>query len=76
VTGRVVGGGLGVVPELERQVVHRYHRVTARELLDGYTLAQLTPGPIYGRWPPPIAQVLAVGFVGRIAGLRAVTSFP
>jgi len=40
-----VGGGLGVVPELERQVVDRYQWVTAREFLDGYTLSQLTPGP-------------------------------
>jgi len=40
-----VGGGLGVIPELQRQVVDRYHWVTAREFLDGYTLSQLTPGP-------------------------------
>jgi chromate transporter len=40
-----VGGGLGVVPELERQVVDRHQWVTAREFLDGYTLSQLTPGP-------------------------------
>jgi chromate transporter len=40
-----VGGGLGVIPELERQVVDRFHWVTAREFLDGYTLSQLTPGP-------------------------------
>jgi chromate transporter len=40
-----VGGGLGVIPELERQVVNRHNWVTAREFLDGYTLSQLTPGP-------------------------------
>ena len=40
-----VGGGLGVIPELQRQVVDRYHWVTAREFLAGYTLSQLTPGP-------------------------------
>jgi chromate transporter len=40
-----VGGGLGVVPEMERQVVDRHQWVTAREFLDGYTLSQLTPGP-------------------------------
>src|SRR5262249_42327021 len=40
-----VGGGLGVIPELQRQVVDRFHWVTAREVLDGYTLSQLTPGP-------------------------------
>jgi len=40
-----VGGGLGVVPELQRQVVDRFHWVTAREFLDGYALSQVTPGP-------------------------------
>jgi chromate transporter len=40
-----VGGGLGVLPEMQRQVVERYAWVTAREFVDGYTLAQLTPGP-------------------------------
>jgi chromate transporter len=40
-----VGGGLGVLPEMQRQVVERYGWVTAREFVDGYTLAQLTPGP-------------------------------
>jgi chromate transporter len=40
-----IGGGLGVIPELERQVVERHHWVTSREFLDGYALSQLTPGP-------------------------------
>jgi chromate transporter len=40
-----VGGGLGVLPEMQRQVVERYGWVTAREFVDGYTLSQLTPGP-------------------------------
>ena len=39
-----IGGGLGVIPELERQVVG-HHWVTSREFLDGYALSQLTPGP-------------------------------
>jgi chromate transporter len=49
-----VGGGLGVIPELQRQVVVRHQWVTAREFVDGYTLAQLTPGP----------NMLVVAFVG------------
>src|SRR6185369_12157602 len=40
-----VGGGLGVIPEMQRQVVTTHAWVTAREFVDGYTLAQLTPGP-------------------------------
>jgi chromate transporter len=40
-----VGGGLGVIPEMERQAVTIHQWVTAREFVDGYTLTQLTPGP-------------------------------
>jgi chromate transporter len=40
-----IGGGLGIIPELERQTVTVHHWLSAREFLDGYTLAQLTPGP-------------------------------
>jgi len=39
-----VGGGLGVVPEMQCQVVGAGW-VTSREFLDGYALSQLTPGP-------------------------------
>lgn len=49
-----VGGGLGVVPEMQHQVVDRFHWVTARQFLDGYALSQLTPGP----------NMLVVVFVG------------
>ena len=60
-----VGGGLGVVPEMQRQVVVRHGWVTAREFVDGYTLAQLTPGP----------TMLVVAFVGyRAHGLLGALS--
>src|SRR5207247_1832357 len=35
-----VGGGLGVIPEMQRQVVANHQWVTAREFVDGYTLAR------------------------------------
>ena len=55
-----VGGGLGVIPEMQRQVVNNHQWVTAREFVDGYTLAQLTPGP----------TMLVVAFVGyRVHGV-------
>ena len=45
---------------MQRQVVTRHAWVTAREFVDGYTLAQLTPGP----------TMLVVAFVGyRAHGL-------
>jgi chromate transporter len=40
-----IGGGLGVIPEMERQSVAIHRWLTAREFVDGYTLSQLTPGP-------------------------------
>ena len=40
-----LGGGLGVIPEMERQSVTIHGWLTAREFVDGYTLTQLTPGP-------------------------------
>jgi chromate transporter len=40
-----IGGGLGVIPEMERQAVSIHHWLTAREFVDGYALSQLTPGP-------------------------------
>ena len=40
-----IGGGLAVIPEMQRQVVERFAWVTAQEFVDGYTLSQLTPGP-------------------------------
>jgi chromate transporter len=49
-----VGGGVGVIPEMQRQVVANHQWVTAREFVDGYTLAQLTPGP----------NMLVAAFVG------------
>jgi chromate transporter len=52
-----VGGGLGVVPEMERQVVSLHGWVSSRQFLDGYTLSQLTPGP----------NMLVVVFIGYAA---------
>jgi chromate transporter len=49
-----VGGGLGVLPEMQRQVVSTHRWVTGREFVDGYTPSQLTPGP----------NMLVVVFVG------------
>ena len=54
-----LGGGLGVLPEMERQVVSVHRWVTAREFVDGYALSQVTPGP---------AMLVAV-FIGyRVGG--------
>jgi chromate transporter len=55
-----VGGGIGVIPEMQRQVVGLHGWLTARAFVDGYALSQVTPGP----------GMLVSGFVGyRVAGL-------
>ena len=49
-----VGGGIGVVPEMQRQVVGIHGWLTPREFVDGYALSQVTPGP----------AMLVSGFIG------------
>ncbi len=49
-----IGGGIGVVPEMHRQVVDIHGWLTARQFVDGYALSQVTPGP----------AMLVSGFVG------------
>jgi chromate transporter len=39
-----VGGGLGVLPEMQRQVTS-FGWVTAQQFVDGYTLSRVAPGP-------------------------------
>ena len=39
------GGGLAILPEMERQVVVEHQWLTHREFVDSFALGQLTPGP-------------------------------
>jgi chromate transporter len=39
------GGSTGILPELERQMVHEYGWLTRQEFVDSFALGQLTPGP-------------------------------
>jgi chromate transporter len=39
------GGSTGVLPELERQVVHEHAWLTPQQFVDSFALGQLTPGP-------------------------------
>ena len=54
------GGGLGILPEMERQAVDAHRWVTHREFADAWALSQVTPGP-------GMLMVLVIGF--RASGL-------
>jgi len=54
------GGGLGILPEMERQAVETHRWVTHREFADAWALSQVTPGP-------GMLMVLVIGF--RAGGL-------
>lgn len=39
------GGGIGILPEMERAVVGSHGWVTHQQFVDAYALSQVTPGP-------------------------------
>ncbi len=51
-----VGGGLAIVPEMNRELVGVHGWLSAREFADGYAIGQLAPGP----------NMLAVVFYGYV----------
>lgn len=54
------GGGTGVLPELERQVVQEHQWLTTNEFAASFALGQLKPGPT-------LLMVMFAGF--RVAGV-------
>ena len=42
----IYGGGLVIVPFIEREVVNTFGWLTPKEFLDGLALGQMTPGPV------------------------------
>lgn len=61
------GGGLGILPEMERLVVATHGWLTHREFVDAWALSQVTPGP-------GMLMVVVVGF--RAAGLPGAVVAP
>jgi chromate transporter len=54
------GGGIGILPEMEREVVGSHGWVTHQEFIDSFALSQVTPGP-------GMLMVVMIGY--RAAGL-------
>lgn len=54
------GGGVAILPELERVAVTQQHWLTAQQFGDCYALGQLTPGP-------GMLMVVAIGY--KVAGV-------
>lgn len=54
------GGGIAILPEMERLVVGQHHWVTHQQFIDTFALSQVTPGP-------GMLMVVAIGF--KAAGL-------
>jgi chromate transporter len=65
-----VGGGLGVVPEMQRQVVGIHRWLTARQFVDGYALAQVTPGP--GMLVSAFIRYRVYGLLGAFVAMTAM----
>ncbi|HZQ38814.1 MAG TPA: chromate transporter [Dehalococcoidia bacterium] len=78
------GGGISVLPEIERVAVGQHHWLTAQEFADCYALGALTPGPgmlmvmgigykvagVAGAFAAMLAMFLPVGGVAYVAGWR------
>ncbi|MCZ2110400.1 MAG: chromate transporter [Dehalococcoidia bacterium] len=66
VTVVAFGGGIGILPEMERLVVGEHHWVTHQQFVDAFALSQVTPGP-------GMLMVVAIGY--KAAGIPgAVTA--
>lgn len=64
------GGVFGVLPELERQIVHEYQWLTAERFLQSYVLAQFVPGPNMAMCP--LIGYWVKGWSGFVAGFLGI----
>ena len=63
-----VGGGNGVLPDMQRAAVDQYHWLTARQFLDLFAISRATPGP--GALIVVLIGLKAAGVLGAlVAGI-------
>jgi len=55
-----IGGSYTVIPYVAHQVVTKYHWLTPTQMLDGFSLAETTPGPL----------IIVVAYIGFIAAFN------
>jgi len=65
-----VGGGNGVIPDMQRAVVDQYHWMTAREFLDSFAISRAAPGP--GSLIVLLIGLKAAGVIGALVALLAM----
>lgn len=65
-----VGGGNGVLPDMQRAAVERYHWLTSREFLDVFALSRAAPGP--GSLIVALIGQKAAGPVGALVAVLAM----
>lgn len=71
--GLTFGGGLAMLPMLQREVVQKHHWCTEEELLDIYAIGQCTPGIIAVNTATYVGYQQA-GFFGSVAGTLGMVS--
>ncbi|MEZ3487710.1 MAG: chromate transporter [Lachnospiraceae bacterium] len=71
--GLTFGGGLAMLPMLQREVVKKHEWCTEEELLDIYAIGQCTPGIIAVNTATYVGYQQA-GFLGSVAGTLGMVS--
>lgn len=71
--GLTFGGGLAMLPMLQREVVQKHQWCTEEELLDIYAIGQCTPGIIAVNTATYVGYQQA-GFLGSVAGTLGMVS--
>lgn len=65
-----VGGGAGVIPDMQRATVDHYHWVTAPEFLDMFAISRAAPGP--GSLIAVLIGLKAAGWAGAAVSFVAM----
>jgi chromate transporter len=65
-----VGGGNGVIPDMQRAAVDQYHWMTAREFLDSFAISRAAPGP--GSLIVLLVGLKAAGVAGALLAVLAM----